>query len=145
MSLIKSMFILYLIISSFELSVCSNIANGEKESEKFEFLSIPKDILAKMEKAGINVGLACVSDSILSGINTILTTIGHGIAYFPSAIYSSLLETFGKKVAGIAVFSTFVVVLVGSAYIVYEIVDYYHYKKVAEFTSSENENKKDKN
>ena len=47
MSPIKSMFILYLIISSFELSVCSNIANGEK-SEKFKILDIPNDVLEKI-------------------------------------------------------------------------------------------------
>ena len=140
MSPIKSMFILYLIISSFELSVCSNIANGEK-SEKFKILDIPKDVLEKMQKVGIGFGLAYAADSIMSGINTILTTIGHGIAYFPSAIYSSLMETFGPQIAGIAVVSTFLVVLVGSVYIVYEIRDYYHLKKVAEFKSSENEEK----
>ena len=140
MSPIKSMFILYLIISSFELSVCSNISNGEK-SEKFKILDIPKDVLEKMQKVGIGFGLAYAADSIMSGINTILTTIGHGIAYFPSAIYSSLMETFGPQIAGIAVVSTFLVVLVGSVYIVYEIRDYYHLKKVAEFTSSENEDK----
>ena len=140
MSPIKSMFILYLIISSFELSVCSNISNGEK-SEKFKILDIPNDILEKMQKVGIGFGLAYAADSIMSGINTILTTIGHGIAYFPSAIYSSLMETFGPQIAGIAVVSTFLVVLVGSVYIVYEIRDYYHLKKVAEFKSSENEEK----
>ena len=140
MSPIKSMFILYLIISSFELSVCSNMANGEK-SEKFKILNIPKDVLEKMQKVGIGFGLAYAADSIMSGINTILTTIGHGIAYFPSAIYSSLMETFGPQIAGIAVVSTFLVVLVGSVYIVYEIRDYYHLKKVAEFKSSENEEK----
>ena len=140
MSPIKSMFILYLIISSFELSVCSNISNGEK-SEKFKILNIPKDVLEKMQKVGIGFGLAYAADSIMSGINTILTTIGHGIAYFPSAIYSSLMETFGPQIAGIAVVSTFLVVLVGSVYIVYEIRDYYHLKKVAEFKSSENEEK----
>ena len=140
MSPIKSMFILYLIISSFELSVCSNISNGEK-SEKFKILDIPKDVLEKMQKVGIGFGLAYAADSIMSGINTILTTIGHGIAYFPSAIYSSLMETFGPQIAGIAVVSTFLVVLVGSVYIVYEIMDYYHLKKVAEFKSSENEDK----
>ena len=140
MSPIKSMFILYLIISSFELSVCSNIANGEK-SEKFKILDIPNDILEKMQNVGIGFGLAYAAEPIMSGINTILTTIGHGIAYFPSAIYSSLMETFGPKIAGIAVVSTFLVVLVGSVYIVYEIRDYYHLKKVAEFKSSENEEK----
>ena len=140
MSPIKSMFILYLIISSFELSVCSNISNGEK-SEKFKILNIPKDVLEKMQKVGIGFGLAYAADSIMSGINTILTTIGHGIAYFPSAIYSSLMETFGPQIAGIAVVSTFLVVLVGSVYIVYEIRDYYRLKKVAEFKSSENEEK----
>ena len=140
MSPIKSMFILYLIISSFELSVCSNIANGEK-SEKFKILDIPNDVLEKIQKVWIGFGLAYAADSIMSGINTILTTIGHGIAYFPSAIYSSLMETFGPNIAGIAVVSTFLVVLVGSVYIVYEIRDYYNLKKVAEFTSSENEEK----
>ena len=89
MSPIKSMFILYLIISSFELSVCSNIANGEK-SEKFKILDIPNDILEKMQNVGIGFGLAYAAEPIMSEINTILTTIGHGIAYFPSAIYSSL-------------------------------------------------------
>ena len=140
MSPIKSMFILYLIISSFELSVCSNIANGEK-SEKFKLLDIPNDVLEKIQKVWIGFGLAYAADSIMSGINTILTTIGHGIAYFPSAIYSSLMETFGPNIAGIAVVSTFLVVLVGSVYIVYEIRDYYNLKKVAEFKSSENEEK----
>ena len=140
MSPIKSMFILYLIISSFELSVCSNISNGEK-SEKFKILDIPNDVLEKIQKVWIGFGLAYTADSIMSGINTILTTIGHGIAYFPSAIYSSLMETFGPQIAGIAVVSTFLVVLVGSVYIVYEIRDYYHLKKVAEFKSSENEEK----
>ena len=85
--------------------------------------------------------MAYAAEPIMSGINTILTTIGQGIAYFPSAIYSSLMETFGPKIAGIAVVSTFLVVLVGSVYIVYEIRDYYHLKKVAEFKSSENEEK----
>ena len=94
-----------------------------------------------MQKVGIGFGLAYAAEPIMSGINTILTTIGHGIAYFPSAIYSSLMETFGPQIAGIAVVSTFLVVLVGSVYIVYEIRDYYHLKKVAEFTSSENEDK----
>ena len=140
MSPIKSMFILYLIISSFELSVCSNMANGEK-SEKFKILDIPNDVLEKIQKVWIGFGLAYAADSKMSGINTILTTIGHGIAYFPSAIYSSLMETFGPQIAGIAVVSTFLVVLVGSIYIVYEIRDYYRLKKVAEFTSSENEDK----
>ena len=41
--------------------------------------------------------------------------------------------------------STFIVVLVGTTYVVYRIVDYaFNYEKVGEFTSSENEKKSDK-
>ena len=124
MSPIKSMFILYLIISSFELSVCTNNENGEKESEKFDFVKIPKVILEKIKKAGIDIVQAYDVDSILKGINAIIITIGHGIAYASSAIYSSLLETLGEKVAGLAVLSTFLVILIGQIFIVYEIVNY---------------------
>ena len=143
MSPFKSLFILYLIISSFALTVSSNIQKEEKG--KYQLIDIPDDVLGKMKKAGIDIGAGYLTNSIFGGIDKIITTIGNGIVYVSSALYSSLFETFGPNLAGIATVSTFIVVLVGTTYVVYRIVDYaFNYEKVGEFTSSENEKKLDK-
>ena len=98
-----------------------------------------------MKKAGIDIGAGYLTNSIFGGIDKIITTIGNGIVYVSSALYSSLFETLGPNIAGIATVSTFIVVLVGTTYVVYRIVDYaFNYEKVGEFTSSENEKKLDK-
>ena len=140
MSPFKSLFILYLIISSFALTVSSNIQKEEKG--KYQLIDIPDDVL---EKSWNIYRCGYLANSIFGGIDKIITTIGNGIVYVSSALYSSLFETFGPNIAGIATVSTFIVVLVGTTYVVYRIVDYaFNYEKVGEFTSSENEKKLDK-
>ena len=49
MSPFKSLFILYLIISSFALTVSSNIQKEEKG--KYQLIDIPDDVLEKMKKS----------------------------------------------------------------------------------------------
>ena len=88
MSPFKSLFILYLIISSFALTVSSNIQKEEKG--KYQLIDIPFDVLEKMKKAGIDIGAGYLANSIFGGIDKIITTIGNGIVYVSSALYSSL-------------------------------------------------------
>ena len=98
-----------------------------------------------MKKDGLYIGAGYLANSIFGGIDKIITTIGNGIVYVSSAWYSSFFETFGSNIAGIVTVSTFIVVLVGTTYVVYRIVNYaFNYEKVGEFTSSENEKKSDK-
>ena len=88
MSPFKSLFILYLIISSFALTVSSNIQKEEKG--KYQLIYIPDDVLEKMKKAGIYISAGYLANSIFCGIDKIITTIRNGIVYVSSALYSSL-------------------------------------------------------
>ena len=88
MSPFKSLFILYLIISSFALTVSSNIQKEEKG--KYQLIDIPDDVLEKMKKAGIYISAGYLANSLFCGIDKIITTIRNGIVYVSSALYSSL-------------------------------------------------------
>ena len=148
MSPIKPVFILYLIVSSFTITICSTIDDSLTKQK-----NIPKEVLEKVKeyvpeiaKIGGATTSITYAEAIFGGINKILTTLGNGIAYASSSIYTSLLETLGAKVAGCVVLGTWAVIIVGSVVIVYKMSDSNHYVKVKEFEyhSSDKEDKSDR-
>ncbi len=123
----KPLLILYLIITSFGLSVCSNEETNIGKKEYSETLSsIPNEIWSKLKEYFPEIGLAALFSkaSFIDSIGKIFSLIGNGISYAYSSFYSVILETFGAKVAGVFVISTYVVVVVvvvGGVYTLYKV------------------------
>ena len=140
---IKSILILYLIISSFPLSICSTTADEKDENILF---TVPKEVLEKIKNYSPEIVSAYHAKSIIGGIDKIITTIGKGIMYASSSIYSAILETCGTYIAGAVVVSTWLVVFTATGYIIYKVANSNHYIKIGEFeySSSEEEEKSKK-
>ena len=129
MTYIKSIFILYLIISSFTLSICETIITA-KDNKNF-FLKLSENTLEKLKEYIPGIA-GVILFSQFSQFETILTTIGSGIAKAASALYTALLETWGSTVTGYFVIGTTVVVILGTIFVVYKLFNA-KYIKVGEF------------
>ena len=149
----KPFFILYLILSSSIFSLCSNIEDTLTEEEnkyvkkvinliKTKGLDYAKDHITEL---GTTIAVSKypheiekIVVAVFEGVNNLLTTIGNGIVRSFSAIYNSLVAAFGVKVAGYFVAGGLIIVVVGSALIVYKIIsnqnqsctDQYQYRNV---------------
>ena len=118
---LKPFFILYLIISSFCLSACSNIVEKDNSNS---LNNVQNDMIQKLQKWVPEIGLAFTSSYLVDSIGKIFIAIGNGISFAYSSFYLTILETFGPNVAGMFVISTYVVVVivvVGTAYTAYKV------------------------
>ena len=139
----KPMLILYLIISSFTLSVCSTIS----EKDETIFTSIPKKVYENIKEHYPEITAASVAYTKAQAFEGLLTNIGKGISYACSSFYNILLESFGVKVAGVFVGATWIVAVAGTGYVIYKVVNSNHVIKVGtmEYSSSSEEENNSKN
>ena len=136
------MFILYLVISSFSLSICET--NKDDDNDDNIIINISAKVLEQIKKYAPNIekiGMALFADDYITRVNNFLVTIGKGISHAVGSLYSALLDTCGVGVTGLFVAGTTVIILAGTGVIIYKIYNT-KYVKVAEFeySSLENEN-----
>ena len=159
MSSIKPFFILYLLISSFALSICKeNIKQvdctkkeetlGEELSNMFS--KIPKNVLKTLNyipTISASVALAVNADKIIVSLESLFGTIGSGMKYTYSSLYASIEAAYGVKAAAVLSVGNYAIILVGATYLIYKMVDKEHYIKVGdiEYSSKEKDKKQDKN
>ena len=129
MTPIKPMFILYLIISSFTLSICSTSVTTKEDI----LSTIPNWAWKKIKEHTPEIlSTAIYYSSWYGAIERLISIVGKGIANAAWGLYNALLETCGPAITGVFVATTALVVITGTVIIIYKIYKT-SYVKVGEF------------
>ncbi len=148
MTSIKPFFILYLLISSFALSICEEGIKKEKGAGDYIndiFNKIPTDLLGSLKyitQISASVSIAWNAEKIIGSIEQLLVTVGSGVKYTYSSLYTLIETAYGVKVAGALAIGNYVIILAGASYLIYKIVNKDKYVKVGDIEYSSKEHDK---